>query len=458
MNFFNNFIKYENFRKKYTYIIYESYSISINKSTLYIQFNFNLADKYFFTPTLKFHRRDFYLTDNLTKSELNNIGFHIGMIELISYWKAACPPKIIIKPNYLSKEQIDWWKKLYFNGLGEFFYVNKIYADKDNFVEIIADSGEDLKRNSFNIMNATLIPVGGGKDSVVTLELLSKLNKNNLPLILNPGKASLKTIKAAGFSRNNIIEIHRTIHPQLLKLNDMGFLNGHTPFSALLAFVSILAAILSGRKNIALSNESSANEATVNNTNINHQYSKSFEFENDFRYYVNKYISKDFNYFSFLRPLSEINISKLFSQHSEYFKIFKSCNVGSKTDSWCCKCPKCLFTYIILSPFISQSQLKIIFGKNLFKDSTLIQIFNQLIGIEKNKPFECVGTIDEVNTAIVLTIRKEQKNKLPLLLKYYTTLGNYELYKNVEIEKIFNNFNNKHFLNPEFEKILKSSL
>ena len=150
-------------------------------------------------------------------------------------------------------------------------------------------------------------------------------------MIINPRQATLACVQMAGYE-NNFLQINRTIDSTLLDLNAKGYLNGHTPFSAMLAFYSVLLAVLSQKKHIALSNESSANEATVKNMDVNHQYSKSYEFESDFRNYISKYVNTDINYYSFLRPLSELQIAYLFAQLPSYFPVFKSCNVGSKTD------------------------------------------------------------------------------------------------------------------------------
>jgi len=174
----------------------------------------------------------------------------------------------------------------------------------------------------------------------------------------------------------------------------------------MLAFNTVLSSLLTGARHIALSNESSANESTVSNSNINHQYSKSFEFEQDFRAYIEKYVSDEVNYFSFLRPLSELQIASIFACYPKFHSVFKSCNAGSKTDSWCCNCSKCLFAYIILSPFISQKEMISIFGQNLFDNKKMLLYFDQLCGIEKIKPFECVGTIDEVNVALCQIIEQ----------------------------------------------------
>ncbi len=417
----NNYKKYKQLTNEYKYFVYDGYSVIDNINSMRIVYKFNLADKYFFNPSIEFVKKK-NLFASFATHELDVFAFNLGMIELISYWKAACPLQIIVKPFHLHKEQIEWWKKVYFHGLGEFFYMNSIPVNADEFVEIISESDKQMDLSEKPSDEAkVIVPVGGGKDSVVTLEMLKKKVKT-IPLIVNPRKASLDSIHIAGFSNEDFVEIKRTIDPLLLNLNDQGFLNGHTPFSALLAFVSLMVAFMTGSKYIALSNESSANEPTHPETGVNHQYSKSFEFERDFRHYVFSNITRNISYFSFLRPLNELSIAQKFSTFPRYFEAFKSCNVGSKTDVWCGKCPKCLFTFIILSPYLEREELTRIFGKDLLDDPSLIDYFNELTGMSPVKPFECVGTIEEVNLALSKTIQK-LKGPLPYLLDNYKKLS-----------------------------------
>jgi hypothetical protein len=458
MNIIPNADKYLKMRKEFSFFSFESYSYSFKDNIFSAEFHFNLADKYSFRPTFTFPNRGFYKWESIPDELIQNIVFQIGMVELISYWKTACPAKVIIKPHLLTEKQIVFWKKIYFNGLGEFFFLNNINANIDDFMEILADTGSKLEKTDIMTDNSVIIPIGGGKDSVVTLELLKSFGENNLPLIMNPRGASLETAYIGGFKREDIIEINRSIHPQLLELNKQGFLNGHTPFSALLAFMTLLSAVFTGKRNIALSNEASANEATVENTSVNHQYSKGYEFEYDFRAYVDTYITSSFNYFSFLRPLSELQIGSFFAKHPKYFTSFKSCNVGSKTDIWCGNCPKCLFSFIILSPFIKRKAMISIFGKDLLNDENLRFYFEQLIGIENVKPFECVGTVDEVNIAVNMIIKQIPQNEMPLLLKYYQTLSYYAQYENIDLYSFLNTFNEEHFLETEFVEILKANI
>lgn len=343
--------------------------------------------------------RPFFNWNAVPETLLQTLAFHIGMVELVSYWKMACPKRVVVQPFSLTETQKQWWKKLYYNGLGEFFYLNGITCPEQDFMDLETPSDRPFAKVDLPLQEKAVVPVGGGKDSVVTLELLRK-DQPCTPLIVNPRGASSACVQAAGFADNEFVVVKRSLDPAMLEMNKQGYLNGHTPFSALLAFVGLLVGFGSGSRYIALSNESSANESTVPGTKINHQYSKSIEFERDFRNYVADNINDNIQYFSFLRPLSELQIAYLFAQFTTYHPIFRSCNVGSKTDSWCCKCPKCLFTWIILSPFLSREQLIGIFGRDMLSDVALLPIFEELNGTSPVKPFECVGTVEEVKACI----------------------------------------------------------
>ncbi|MBR2743701.1 MAG: hypothetical protein IKE01_00175 [Clostridia bacterium] len=441
----DNSLKFENYRNEYKEFLYNDYSLTEDSEAIYLEYNFEITGLTKFTPKLKILKKNMSFK-SIDSEYAKNMAFNIGLIELISYWKCACPPKIIVKCGYLSDEQIAFWKKIYFYGLGELFYTNGIKTNINDFVTI-----ESAKEPTFNyeriedISNGYIVPIGGGKDSVVTLETLNIDRKSDYALIINPKPVTLKCAEIAGLGSDNIIEINRVIDKNLIDLNSKGFINGHTPFSAMLAFVSYFVAYLLSKKYVALSNENSANESNVVGEKINHQYSKSFEFECDFERYAENFLKAPVKYFSFLRPLNELQIAKIFSKHEKYHATFKSCNVGSKSAEWqwCCNCAKCLFAYIILSPFLYKEKLVKIFGEDLYEKESLLKTFVELTGNGETKPFDCVGTYEEVNFAISKTIENIQSNgeKMPLLLKYY--LENYKLVDtSKDITKLFNTENN----------------
>jgi UDP-N-acetyl-alpha-D-muramoyl-L-alanyl-L-glutamate epimerase len=447
--------KYNLLRNEFAYFTFENYQYNDKIDSLEVVYHFNLSGRFMFHPTLSIPTNGLF-RQPLPKKVLDTLLFNVGMIELVSYWKATCSPKIIIKPFMLTKQQISFWKKLYFNGLGEFFYTNGIQNSPDNFVEIESVPGESTSRFSLpSGKQRVIVPVGGGKDSAVTLELL-RSEFETIPFILNPGKAAYNVTQVAGFASNQVIIAKRTVDPALLELNDKGFLNGHTPFSALIGFVSVLIATLTGSKFIALSNESSANEPTVE-PGINHQYTKSYEFEKDFREYVSAFMTDDIEYFSFLRPLNEYGIGRLFSGFPQYFDPFRSCNAGSKTGSWCGACSKCLFTFIILSPFIEPGKLTQIFGKDLLADEALIPVLRQLTGTEPVKPFDCVGTTEEV-VAALYDATNHRNEELPVLLKYFISEIAPVKPPPAHAGTVVQSFDNNHFLNERFLGILKSAI
>ncbi len=452
--------KFNQFRKEYPFLEYSGYQATVDQTGFHVSYEFNLADKFIFHPGFTIPKRRFFTgfpTESSLQSPLfKNLLFHIGLIELISYWKSACPPLVIIKGIKLSPGQAAWWKNVYYQGLGEFFYTNAIKTSAAEFMEIESE-GEIFPLQEPGLDETVIVPIGGGKDSVVTLELLIR-EKTVRPFIMNPRGATLECARVAGFGNEGFIEINRRLDPLLLDLNAKGFLNGHTPFSALLAFYSLLVAAISGHRHIALSNESSANEPTVAGTDVNHQYSKSFAFESDFRDYTRLFISPEFNYFSFLRPFNELQIAKIFAEQIKYYPVFKSCNAGSKTDVWCCNCPKCLFAFTILSLFIPIMELVHIFGKNLFELPQLLKYLKELTGIDEVKPFECVGTIDEVNAALHMFIARYKYQKLPLLIDYYSNTINFKPANTVLEDKILKELNHQHFLEPDFLRIINQKL
>lgn len=450
----DNFDKFNSLRQKYSTFIYDSFSIENTKEEIVLKFKFIIENLTTFEPEVRILKGNLNIDDKLIENSKNAV-FHIGLIELISYWKSTCSPNVIIRAGYINEEQINWFKKLYFYGLGELFYTNGIKISLDDFMNVTCESDVVYKDEKNANNSGYLIPIGGGKDSCVTLECL-KQQLDNYCLIVNPKPVTLDCAKAAGYGDDRIVKVIRKIDTNLLDLNSQGYINGHTPFSSMLAFLSYFIADIIGKKYIALSNESSANESNVDGEKINHQYSKSVEFENDFRYYSAKYLKRNTEYFSFLRPLNELQIAMAFSKFDKYHKIFKSCNVGSKGETWkwCCNCPKCLFVYTILSPFLYKEKLVNIFGEDLFERKDLLTTFIELTGNGETKPFECVGTFEEVCFAISKTISNIGNAGLPFLLKYYK--DNFEL---SDLEKdLTKNYYPENNLTEAQTKILKEEI
>ena len=441
--------------EEYPNFVYKNYSILEDEDKIIFKYEFEIEGLTKFNHIIEILKKDFKWK-NLKSKILENIVFNLGLVESISYFKATCSKNYIIKCGSIDEIQEKWFKKLFFLGLGEFRYKNNIKTLEEDFVKFKCLGERIIVEKSKEELNGILIPIGGGKDSCVTIELLKNHFKDINTFRVGVNDVSIECAETAGFNRNKMIEVSRKIDNELLELNKKGFLNGHTPFSAMIAFLSYAISFMLGKKYIALSNENSANESNVVGENINHQYSKTMEFENDFRYYAKKYLKTDIEYFSFLRPISELQIAMLFSKFKQYHKVFKSCNVGSKKTPWvwCGSCPKCLFVYIILSAFLDEKELFSIFEKKLYEDKSLLDTFIELAGFGEIKPFECVGTYSEVRFCINKNIEKRKGENLPFLLEFYKE--NYNLEKTDD--NILKSFNENNNLPLEFKNILKENI
>jgi len=419
--------KFESFRQQYKEFIYKDYHIDVQDDSVTLTFDFEVPGLCEFHPSNKIRTTNLKVLNNPTSEIAKRIAFSLGMVELISYWKPMCPPVTKVLCGELSEEDVLWWKQLYFGGLGEFFYTNNIETSFEEFMTIECDSPKAVAYENVNesqewqSAGLKIIPVGGGKDSNVTMELTKSMAEKVFCFTVNDQPAREESAKCAGYSDDKIIRTYRTLDQNMLKLNKEGFLNGHTPFSAIVAFLSAYCAYLIGADHIVLSNESSANESNIEGMSVNHQYSKSYEFEHNFYNYFADYVGVPIKYFSLLRAFNELQIAKQFCKTDKYLKVFRSCNAGSKKNVWCCNCAKCLFVYIIISPFLSSSKMVEIFGENLFERADLKDIFDGLVGFSPVKPFECVGTHIEINAALLKTVENYLENgeKLPFLLEYY---------------------------------------
>ena len=416
-------------RARHPRFIYEGFEATphgTKRNALHLKFLFRLEPDIEFTPETIIEGVDGSVAQNFADPALENLFFHLGLVEMLSYWKAACSPVIEVRAGALGTLQCSWWHSLLHKGMGEFFYVNQIDWRPLDFLHIHAEpamTGKTVEQRAHAAVpesrgaspeSRDLVLTSGGKDSVVTLETLRASRRQFDCLLLNPTQAALDVARQSGCEKPIIVR--RTIDKRLLELNAAGYLNGHTPFSALLAFLGVTVAALFGHRRVIVSNERSAEEATVEYLGepINHQYSKTFQFETAFRDYVRNYLSPDIEYLSLLRPLYELQIAQRFAKYPQYFRLFRSCNRGQATNSWCGRCPKCLFVWTVLYPFVEREQMLGIFGKDLFEWDGAAELLKDLLGMNAAKPFECVGTKEETLAALHLCAEGYRTQGLPL--------------------------------------------
>jgi len=179
--------------------------------------------------------------------------------------------------------------------------------------------------------------------------------------------------------------------------------------------------------------------------NVNHQYSKSYEYEKDFQDYSIKYLNPNIFYFSLLRGWNEYQIVQEFLKHKEYLSVFRSCNRGTKQNIWCNHCSKCLYVYIMLYPYLDDEEMKLVFENDMLNDKTLEDVFLDLILPDRLKPFECVGTRLEINFALQEALRN--KKEYPYLLQLYK--DKYSI-NNISKEIVENYWNSDNSIPEEY--------
>lgn len=339
----------------------------------------------------------------------------LHLVAGVSYYKAVLAAEIDVSQCWVEPGLADFLTELYQQGLAEFAHVNEL--DLSSLIRFShnTDSSQML---DLDLPERALVAMGGGKDSLVCLELLRQAGVEVQPVCVGGATLIGDTVKAAGLP---LIRIGRQISPVLSELNAEGAWNGHVPVTAINSAILLCASVLYGYRYVVFANESSASEATLiddNGKEVNHQYSKSLAFEQDFRRIVKQRVSPGVEYFSLLRPYNEVAISNLFAELKQYHQVFSSCNRnfhldGSRIEGrWCRDCPKCRFAALALAPFMTPQQLLEIQGGDLLDDESQIPGYKEICGLGEDKPFECVGSVYESRAAMkVLTKRPEWAGK-----------------------------------------------
>ncbi len=426
---------------KYRQFIFESYEFDPQAKVL--EFTYGLDDALVFSEKYRF---DFDFTD-YEEAVFDRAVQTLFFLAGTSYYKTYLPPEIVVKSGQIDAKAAAFLSQVYQKGLGEFFYVNKM--DPTTLVVFPINSEALATLNVKNTPAGMLVGLGGGKDSLVSVELLRSQNQDVMTWSLNHRPQLTALVQRIGLPH---AWVERSIDPQVVELNKQDAYNGHIPLSAILAAMGIVVAVLSGRRDVVVSNESSASEPNLHyrGADINHQYSKSLEFERLFQDYLSSQFGSTFRYYSLLRPFTEVKVAEIFAKvaFEKYKDVFSSCNrayvFASDHMSWCGECPKCAFVFLAMTPFIDRKKLESLWGgKNLLLDPKLEPTYRQLLGVEGDKPLECVGEIKEARSAMDLA-----KQLYPELEKY-----KYEIPANYDFRAF-----SPHSMPSEVYKILERSI
>jgi hypothetical protein len=378
---------------------FDGYSFDEGEATLRLRYSYEDGPE--FTETILFPEIPRALGPE-DRTALNKAFRLIFLLAGASYYKAYAPEHLVCKSFNLDRETAAFVEKVYRKGLAEFAYRNKL--DLRGRVNFVAGKGGAPAASRPELDAVLCIPVGGGKDSVVSIETLRQSDKP-LRLFALTSMAGIAEPIAACIAESGLpaVSAQREISPALLDLNKSGAYNGHVPVTAILSAIAVATCIMQGWDTLVMSNERSANAPNLlmGDLEVNHQYSKSFEFEQDFSGYVKQHVAANLSYFSLLRPLSETAITRKFARLEEYHPVFRSCNTAFRQDAaqrnkhWCRDCPKCRFVFLALAPFMEKRGLAEIFGGDMLDDTAQADGFADLCGLGAHKPFECVGETGE---------------------------------------------------------------
>jgi hypothetical protein len=390
----------------------------------------------------------------------------------ISYYKAYVPDDIIVERPNISSDKMVFFRNLYLNGLGEFAYRNQI--DLSHRVNFRCGSDRSQGHDDSPLGDATAsspeptpdrrhaVLIGGGKDSLVSVEILRAATEPMVLFAVNPKQPMIDCAEAGGLP---LISVRRALDPTLFALNDQGALNGHVPITAIVSFIAVAASFVHGFKSIILSNERSADEGNLTQAGmtVNHQFSKSSLFEAEIRQYINAYISTELSYFSLLRPLSELHIGQLFARTDRYDAAFTSCNRAFRLRDtapgarWCGTCPKCRFTFLILATAMPRERLLKIFGADLLADAGQLSGYEELAGLAGHKPWECVGEIAESGAAI-LALADHSPWGEALIIRHLAPRLASIMPPRADLWRRFLTPSRDHHLPPAFERMLDAYL
>lgn len=316
----------------------------------------------------------------------------------VSYFKLLAPELIRAPDIQLTPEERAFAIDVYENGLGEFYARN----DLKRFGKLTLAGPNETRPTprAPKLKSRALLPIGGGKDSLVSVQLLEQAGVDYSPFAVNAKGPILSSVGEIG---REPIYVKRELDPEMIRLSkEPGYYIGHVPSTAINSMIAALAALLYSYDRIVLSNERSASEGNTQHDGreVNHQYSKSLAFEEHIAATLAGATGGALGYFSLLRPYSEAMIAKLFAEETRFDRVFSSCNRNFKYDGhngplWCGDCPKCHFVFLILAPVMEKQRLVGIFGKNLLAEPKNEHSFRELTGLAGQKPWECVGEIEE---------------------------------------------------------------
>lgn len=384
---------------------YRQFRLNSDRKVVYFDYALrHKGQEYEFTETVEF---PVALPD---RPELQRALRALHLVLGVSYYKIFVPP-VIVHPYAMSEDEAAFWNDVWLNGLGEFLYVNKLPAER--LAKFTAQEGQTFEGESALETNGALLGIGGGKDSIVAGELLKALNVPVAGFVMATGEQLGQTQAVAETMGVELHAIRRTLDQKLLAIQEQpGAYKGHVPISLAFALVGTVLAVANKSAYVVVANEAGTSlprGIRWEGRDVNHQWSKSFEAEQQIQNFIKTNVSQNITYFSAIRQLTSVGVAKIFAKFPQYFEVFTSDNFVFRIDPskrpngrWSLESPKSLSSYLLLAPWLSDEDLKRTFTTDFLNEHSLKDLFLALTGQEGEPPLDCVGTVGELELSINL--------------------------------------------------------
>ncbi|GAA3611907.1 hypothetical protein GCM10022223_30010 [Kineosporia mesophila] len=383
---------------------------AIEDSRLVVRFRFTVG-QHTFEPSITLSGLEAHELARANDAPARELLRALAVVEAFSYWKAFCSPELVIPGT---DDQLGWWNGFWAPAMGEFFYRNDIDFTQPGFLELRATGGP-APAGGTAPEGPALVMFSGGKDSLA----LTLTTRKALPIdvfLYNPTPNQIALTQSLEPGR--VITLERQIRPELLRLNDEGRPNGHTPYSAYLAFAAMLAGYLRGNRLVLAGNSRSDDEPNISayrGRPINHQWTKTYEFEANLADYRHRWVPAAPPYASPLRPLFELQIISLLADDVDAYLRTASCN-QTRSTGWCRACAKCAWVFLATSVLFGHDLAVTKLGGDLLEDRSLAGLYERMAGLHGTKPFECTGSEDEVRASLRSVLERDAPVPAALLL------------------------------------------
>lgn len=343
----------------------------------------------------------------------------------VSYYKVMAPPVVELPTVRLAPAARRWAVELYRHGLAQHAYRHDLPHLLE--LDLIDQPGADavaLVDPDFDD-RPPLVAVGGGKDSIVSIEVLRSASLDPTLFAISRTPLLAQVMELAELP---MLTVSRVLDSRVAPILRDGGYKGHAPVTALNSLIGVVTSVLHGLGPLVLSNERSASASNLvwHGHEVNHQWAKGVDAEDLLREAIRSHAGLPGASFSLLNGMSELHIAQLFSRITAYDSKMTSCNnafrlFAQRTERWCHRCDKCRFVFLALAPFMARDRLVGIVGRDLLADPELmadpahLEGFRELLGLAGHKPFECVGEITESRVALRLLAENPMWSTTPVV-------------------------------------------